>query len=104
MHLTPDQGMEALQASGKLFLKLFAHGSLEIEIYKPDRHDLQQPHDRDEIYVVISGHGEFINGDDTVIFHPGDVLFVPAGVVHRFVHFTEDFATWVFFYGPAGGE
>ena len=31
-------------------------------------------------------------------------LFVPAGVVHRFEDFGDDFATWVFFYGPQDGE
>lgn len=35
---------------------------------------------------------------------PGDLLFVPAGVEHRFGPFTDDFATWVLFYGPEGGE
>ena len=34
----------------------------------------------------------------------GEALFVPAGVEHRFEDFTPDFATWVFFYGPEGGE
>jgi hypothetical protein len=32
---------------------LFRHGSLEVEFYRPEGVDLQQPHDRDEIYVVI---------------------------------------------------
>jgi hypothetical protein len=32
------------------------------------------------------------------------VLFVPAGIEHRFIKFTEDFVTWVVFYGPKGGE
>jgi hypothetical protein len=35
---------------------------------------------------------------------PGELLFVPAGVVHRFEDFSDDFATWVMFYGPEGGE
>ena len=35
---------------------------------------------------------------------PGDLLFVPAGVVHRFEEFTDDLAVWVIFYGPEGGE
>ncbi|MFT5765663.1 MAG: mannose-6-phosphate isomerase-like protein (cupin superfamily), partial [Saprospiraceae bacterium] len=43
-------------------------------------------------------------GDIRHIFEAGDVLFVPAGVAHRFEKFTEDFATWVIFYGPKGGE
>ena len=37
-------------------------------------------------------------------FAPGDMLFVPAGTVHRFEDFSDDFATWVIFYGPEGGE
>jgi hypothetical protein len=32
------------------------------------------------------------------------VLFAAAGVAHRFENFTDDFAVWVFFYGPEGGE
>jgi hypothetical protein len=32
------------------------------------------------------------------------MLFVPAGDEHRFTNFSDDFATWVFLYGPKGGE
>jgi hypothetical protein len=32
------------------------------------------------------------------------MLFVPAGVVHRFEDFSDDLAIWVMFYGPEGGE
>ncbi len=35
---------------------------------------------------------------------PDDVLFVPAGVEHRFEDFTVGLAVWVVFYGPEGGE
>jgi len=38
------------------------------------------------------------------VFAPGDALFVPAGVEHRFTRFTPDFVTWVIFYGTKGGE
>ena len=37
-------------------------------------------------------------------FSAGDFLFAPAGVEHRFVNFTDNFYTWVIFYGPEGGE
>ncbi|MDX1610042.1 MAG: cupin domain-containing protein [Halofilum sp. (in: g-proteobacteria)] len=83
---------------------LFTHGSMRVEIYRPDGVDLQQPHEQDELYVVISGTGEFVNGDTRQPFEPGEVLFVPAGVEHRFEHFSDDFATWVIFYGPRCGE
>ena len=80
------------------------HGSLVVEIYKPDKIDLQTPHTRNEIYVVISGTGWFVNGDVRHRFEVGQVLFVPAGIEHRFEEFTDDFSTWVMFYGPKGGE
>ena len=59
---------------------------------------------RDEVYAVIQGSGWFRNGSDRHRFGPGDVLFVPAGVVHRFEEFTDDMMVWVFFDGPEGGE
>jgi mannose-6-phosphate isomerase-like protein (cupin superfamily) len=75
-----------------------------VEIYAPRGIDPQQPHTRDELYVVMRGSGVFVNGDTRHAFAPGDVLFVPAGVTHRFEDFSDDFATWVMFYGPEGGE
>ncbi len=103
--LTPEIALSTLkQSPQKEFVKLFQHGTLEVEIYKPDRIDRQLPHTCDEVYVVISGSGYFVNGNARQPFQPGEVLFVPAGVVHRFEEFTEDFVTWVFFYGPEGGE
>jgi mannose-6-phosphate isomerase-like protein (cupin superfamily) len=53
---------------------------------------------------VAWGSGTFANGDRRHSFSAGDVLFVPAGVPHRFADFTNDFGTWVIFYGPEDGE
>ena len=89
---------------GERFATVFEHGSLEVEVYAPRGTDLQTPHTRDEVYIVVEGSGEFIHGRRRERFWPGDFLFVPAGVEHRFVGFTEDFLVWVIFYGPEGGE
>ena len=102
--LTLSNALSSLSTESEPFKELFKHGSLVVEIYKPVTVDLQQPHDRDEVYVVASGSGYFVNGDSRARFEPGEVLFVQAGVVHRFEEFTDDFSTWVFFYGPVGGE
>jgi mannose-6-phosphate isomerase-like protein (cupin superfamily) len=102
--LTPANALQTLNASGALFAHVFAHGSLSVEIYRPHDRDLQTPHTRDEVYVVISGSGEFVNNGQRQTFVPGEMLFVPAGVEHRFENFSDDFATWVLFYGPEGGE
>ncbi len=103
-HWTPTQALEQLRAEGSEFSTLFQHGSLEIEFYRPNQVDRQQPHTRDEIYVVAAGHGRFMVQGRECSFQPGDVLFVPAGAEHRFYDFSEEFGTWVFFYGPQGGE
>jgi mannose-6-phosphate isomerase-like protein (cupin superfamily) len=79
-------------------------GTMELEYYAPRGSDPQKPHDRDELYVIISGTGMFRNGESRHAFGPGDVLFVPARVAHRFEEFSDDFATWVIFWGPKGGE
>lgn len=91
-------------AEGKRFAMVLEHGSLSVEIYAPRGVDPQQPHTRDEAYVVVQGSGEFINGESRRPFGAGDFLFVPARVDHRFVNFTDDLIFWVIFYGPEGGE
>jgi uncharacterized protein YjlB len=73
--------------------EMLAHGTMSLEIFAPK-----------EIYIVVSGSGEFAADNQTYTFGPGDALFVPAGVEHRFTRFTPDFVTWVIFYGPKGGE
>jgi mannose-6-phosphate isomerase-like protein (cupin superfamily) len=90
--------------SGARFAGVFEHGSLEVEIYAPRGRDPQGPHSRDEVYVVVSGSGEFVHGANREGVGPGDFLFVAAGVEHRFERFTDDLVVWVLFYGPEGGE
>lgn len=102
--LTSTDALKALEKHNSPFIELFNHGSLVVEMYKPDKVDLQTSHSRDELYVIVSGTGWFVNGDTRKPFEAGEVLFVPAGVVHRFEEFSDDFATWVIFYGPEGGE
>jgi mannose-6-phosphate isomerase-like protein (cupin superfamily) len=104
-HLTVAQALARLPGpAGERFVELFRHGTLSVELYAPRGTDPQQPHTRDEVYVVVEGRGAFRNGPDHHPFERGDVLFVAAGVEHRFEEFSDDFAAWVFFYGPEGGE
>lgn len=86
------------------YVVAFARGSLELGYYSPTGVDHQMPHRQDEVYVIVQGRGKFQNGGEVVEFGPGDALFVPAGVEHRFVDFSEDTEMWVVFYGPEGGE
>ena len=83
---------------------IYQHGSLLLKLFAPRGHDPQPAHTRDEVYFVAQGRGWFVNGSERHPFATGDVLFVPAGVVHRFEDFSNDLALWVVFYGPEGGE
>jgi len=104
MKISSIDALEKLKLVDEKFIQLFVHGSLEVEIYSPQKIDNQKPHSRDEVYVIISGSGLFNHEGDLSQFNPGDLIFVPAGDEHRFESFTDDLSTWVIFYGPNGGE
>lgn len=94
--------------AGRRSAQVFVDGDLEIRLYAPKGDDPQTPHDRDELYVVASGHGRFRVGERVETFTPGALLYVAAHETHRFEDFSDDFAAWVVFYGdvksgpPAG--
>jgi mannose-6-phosphate isomerase-like protein (cupin superfamily) len=92
------------KAPAEQYTILYRHGTLEAGLYAPRGMDEQTPHTRDEAYVVVKGSGEFVCGDTRKAFSPGEFLFVPAGMPHRFESFSNDLTVWVIFYGPAGGE
>lgn len=89
--------------AGERFASVIEYGTLTVEVYAPRGTDPQMPHTRDEVYVVMAGSGWFINGPGRHRFGPGDVLFVPANVPHRFEEFTDDLVVWAVFVGPEGG-
>jgi len=100
-----------LEAIGRLklerqkpFTVVMKHGTMSVEYFAPIKTDVQTPHRQDELYVVARGHGHFNRNGEILDCKAGDVLFVPAGMEHRFERFSDDFATWVIFYGPPGGE
>ncbi len=81
-----------------------AHGTMMLEVFAPRGEDRQTPHRQDELYIVAGGTSDFVNEGETVSVKAGDALFVRAGAEHRFVGMSEDFVTWVVFWGPEGGE
>jgi mannose-6-phosphate isomerase-like protein (cupin superfamily) len=79
------------------FTALIKQGSMTIEYYAPKYIDQQNSHSRDEIYVIATGNATFFRNGERVQCKTGDVLVVPAQMVHRFEKFSDDFATWVIF-------
>jgi mannose-6-phosphate isomerase-like protein (cupin superfamily) len=98
--LSPADIVEAPLTPGRLSRLALETPDIELRHYAPAGGDKQVPHDRDELYFVISGTGTFVRGDERVAFAPGDVLHAAAGEAHRFADFSAGFSTWVVFYGP----
>src|SRR5689334_11416306 len=62
--------------------------------------DPQQPHKEDEVYYVVRGRSRFqIEGAEQGV-GPGSLLFVRAGVDHRFHDISEELVLVVFWAPP----
>lgn len=62
--------------------------------------DGQQPHSEDEVYYIVSGRGQFRYDTEDRAVAAGSVLYVPAGVEHRF-HTIEEQLVILVFFAPA---
>ena len=72
-----DGGYEVVHESPGLVIGVYV-----LRAPEPDR---QQPHEDDEVYVVLEGSGALeIEGEQTRL-REGEAIFVPAGADHRFV-------------------
>ena len=95
---------EKHQAAGRPYLEFLREPALSIGVYRlgvgePDR---QRPHDEDEVYYVIDGHGEVdIDGEVTPV-SPGDTIYVAKHVPHHFQNHPAGIALLVFFAPPEG--
>jgi mannose-6-phosphate isomerase-like protein (cupin superfamily) len=58
----------------------------------------------DEIFYLLSGELEFLSGDQTFTARPGDVVFIPRTVHHRFRNTGIRPASMLFMYTPGGAE
>ena len=77
---------ERLVAAGGGYEIVHEAPGLEIGVYvlvapEPDR---QQPHEDDEVYVVLGGSGVLTVEGERVELREGHAAFVPAGAEHRF--------------------
>ena len=59
--------------------------------------DPQSPHKEDELYYVVRGRARMRAGAEDQAVSAGSVIFVAAGVEHRFYEIAEDLLVLVFF-------
>ena len=92
---------DRLVASGGGYEIVHESPGLEVGVYvlvapEPDR---QQPHEDDELYVVLEGNGTLEIEGNQVVLDVGHAAFVPAGADHRFVGY-EQLSVLVIFTRP----
>lgn len=80
-----------LEASGGGYEIVHASPGLELGVYvlvapEPDR---QQPHDDDEVYVVLEGSGVLEVEGEPMPLERGQAVYVPAGARHGFTAYEQ---------------
>lgn len=86
-----DAAKRRLQAQGGGYEIVHESPGLELGVYvlvapEPDR---QQPHEDDEVYVVLEGSGVLEVEGDQHALSEGHAVFVPAGADHRFTAYEQ---------------
>lgn len=97
-----DELEAARAASGRLYHEFISVPDLSGGLYVLDAGaaDPQSPHTEDELYVVMSGRAKVQVGEDVRDLKTGSVIFVAAGVEHRF-HDIEERLVLLVMFGPA---
>jgi mannose-6-phosphate isomerase-like protein (cupin superfamily) len=97
-----DELEAARTESGRLYHEFISVPDLSGGLYvlEAGATDPQSPHTEDELYVVMSGRGTVrVDGEERAI-RAGSVVFVAAGVEHRF-HDIEERLVLLVMFGPA---
>lgn len=97
-----DELRAAHAEAGALYHEFLREPSLSAGLYilPAGTHDPQQPHTEDEVYSIVSGRGQImVAGEDRAV-RAGSIVFVAAGVEHRFHTITEDLTILVLFAPP----
>jgi mannose-6-phosphate isomerase-like protein (cupin superfamily) len=96
--------LDAHAEAARPYLEILRRDSLSAGLYvlPAGGTDLQQPHAEDEVYVVAAGGALFTADERTREVRAGDVLFVAAGVAHRFHDISEELRLIVVFAPPEG--
>jgi mannose-6-phosphate isomerase-like protein (cupin superfamily) len=96
-------GERLVQAGGGYEI-VHESAGLEIGVYvlvAPEA-DRQQPHEDDEVYIVLQGNGVLQVEDAEVPVREGSAVFVEAGADHRFTAYEHLSVLVIFERKPAG--
>ncbi len=100
-HFTLNDLIADQERSQKTYLPFLKEPTISAGIYELTQGalDQQQPHDKDEVYFILSGKSNFTVESETTDVQPGDVIFVRATLDHKFSNISEDLKVLVWFSG-----
>jgi mannose-6-phosphate isomerase-like protein (cupin superfamily) len=103
-HEVPGLDPQPRDSDGHGYVDFLASDRLSVglAIWPRGATDRQKPHREDEVYYVISGRGSIRVADEDRKVRPGSLVFVGAGVEHRFHDIEEDLRVLVFWAPPHG--
>ena len=95
---------ERLNDAGGGYEVVHDSAGLELGVYvlvapEPDR---QQPHEDDEVYIVLEGSGTLEVEGEQIAVREGSAVFVEAGADHRFTAYEHLSVLVIFERKPAG--
>ena len=95
---------ERLREAGGGYEVVHESAGLELGVYvlvapEPDR---QQPHEDDEVYIVLEGSGVLEVENEQIPVKEGSAVFVEAGADHRFSAYEHLSVLVIFERKPAG--
>jgi mannose-6-phosphate isomerase-like protein (cupin superfamily) len=90
--------------SGRLYWEFLSEPGIRAGLYRLEAGavDPQQPHGRDEVYHVIEGRARFRLEDEDRPVGAGSILYVGAGLEHRFHSIEKALTVLVVFGGERG--
>ncbi|MGB6430030.1 MAG: cupin domain-containing protein [Candidatus Acidiferrales bacterium] len=89
-------------AAGKSYFEFLRNAAMSAGVYvvSPGGSDTQTPHREDELYYVVRGRARMRAGAEERVVNTGSVIYVAAGVEHRFHDVEEELTVLVFFAPP----
>ena len=98
-----SQVVDTIDQMPQQFFRLLNRKDLTVGVLRvlPGGLDMQGTHTQDEVYAVVAGRGILRLGDVDHPVSPGSIIFVPAGLAHRF-HGNKELLTLAYVMIPAG--
>jgi mannose-6-phosphate isomerase-like protein (cupin superfamily) len=101
-HEIPGLDPQPRDADGHGYVDFLASDKLSVglAVWPRGATDHQRPHSEDEVYYVVEGRGTIRVADEDRLVQPGSLIFVRAGIEHRFHDIEDDLRVLVFWAPP----